>query len=345
MKPRDPSKSRGQGKLFQARLDTIIDLAHPLVRTAERINWACFHDEFGALYAQGVGRPGLPTRLMVGLHYLKHMFDESDKSVVERFLENPYWQYFCGLEHFTHDMPLDPSSLVRWRKRIGPDAMERLLTETIDTAKRSKLVKRSDVERVNVDTTVQEKAIAYPTDARLYDKMRRRLVREAKLRGIDLRQSYVRVGKKALAKQGRYGHAQQLKRANRETRRLKTFLGRVCRDLRRKCPKPDEAFEEILGLAERLLSQKRTDKNKLYSVHAPEVECIAKGKVHKRYEFGCKVSVVTTSTKNWIVGIEAHHGNPYDGATLEPALEQVERITGWKSKQACCDRGYRGKKY
>ena len=208
-------------------------------------------------------------------------------------LPRPTRQYFCGLEHFTHDMPLDPSSLVRWRKRIGPEAMEKLLTETIDTAKQNKLVKQSDVERVNVDTTVQEKAIAYPTDARLYDKMRRRLVREAKSRGIDLRQSYVRVGKKALAKQGRYSHAQQLKRANRETRRLKTFLGRVCRDLRRKCPKPDEAFEEILELAERLLSQKRTDKNKLYSVHAPEVECIAKGKVHKRYEFGCKVSVVS----------------------------------------------------
>ena len=193
MKPRDPSKTRGQGQLFQTRLDSIVDKTHPLVRAAERIHWSSFESEFGALYAQGIGRPGLPTRLMVGLHYLKYTFNESDESVVERFLENVYWQYFCGLEHFTHDMPLDPSSLVRWRKRVGPEGIEKLLAETIETAKRTKLVKRSDVERVNVDTTVQEKAIAYPTDARLYDKMRKRLVREAGQRGIVLRQSYVRL--------------------------------------------------------------------------------------------------------------------------------------------------------
>ena len=199
--------------------------------------------------------------------------------------------------------------------------------------------------RVNVDTTVQEKAIAYPTDARLYDKMRRRLVREAGEQGIELRQSYVRLGKRALAKQGRYGHAKQMKRARRETRRLKTYLGSVLRDMQRKVAAPDSALQEVFALAERLLAQKRSDKNKLYAVHAPEVECIAKGKAHKRYEFGCKVSVVTTSKKNWVVGVDACHGNPYDGKTLAPALEQVARLTGWKTEQACCDQGYRGKQY
>jgi len=175
--------------------------------------------------------------------------------------------------------------------------------------------------------------------------MRKRLVREADERGIELRQSYVRLGKRALAKQGRYGHAQQMRRSRRETRRLKTYLGRVLRDMKRKVDNPDPGLEEVFAMAERLLMQKRSDRNKLYSVHAPEVECIAKGKAHKRYEFGCKVSVVTTSKKNWLVGIDAHHGNPYDGKTLVPALEQVERLTGWETKQACCDQGYRGKQY
>ncbi len=345
MQPHKQSEAENQGKLFHTRLDAIVDKNHPLVRCAERIDWSGFDAEFGALYAQGVGRPGLPTRLMVGLHYLKHTFDESDESVVERFVENPYWQYFCGLEHFTHEFPLDPSSLVRWRKRVGVSGVEKLLAESIETAQRSKLLKRSDVARVNVDTTVQEKAIAYPTDARLYDKMRRRLVREAGEQGIELRQSYVRLGKRALAKQGRYGHAKQMKRARRETRRLKTYLGSVLRDMQRKVAAPDSALQEVFALAERLLAQKRSDKNKLYAVHAPEVECIAKGKAHKRYEFGCKVSVVTTSKKNWVVGVDACHGNPYDGKTLAPALEQVARLTGWKTEQACCDQGYRGKQY
>ena len=137
MQPHKQSEAENQGKLFHTRLDAIVDKNHPLVRCAERIDWSGFDAEFGALYAQGVGRPGLPTRLMVGLHYLKHTFDESDESVVERFVENPYWQYFCGLEHFTHEFPLDPSSLVRWRKRVGVSGVEKLLAESIETAQQA----------------------------------------------------------------------------------------------------------------------------------------------------------------------------------------------------------------
>jgi IS5 family transposase len=169
-----------------------------------------------------------------------------------------------------------------------------------------------------------------------------RLVRTAKQQGIQLRQSYERVGKKALVRQGRYSHAKQMKRAQRETKRLKTYLGRVTRDLERKSPKPDEALARELAIAQRLLKQQRHDKRKLYSLHAPEVECIAKGKVHKRYEFGCKVAMVSTSRDNWIVGIDAVHGNPYDGHTLEASLQQAKRISGWQPGSAYCDRGYRG---
>src|SRR5262249_29159203 len=155
-----------------------------------------FEREFGSLYVEKVGRPGLTIRLMVGLHYLKHIYNVGDETVVERFLENPYWQYFCGFEYFQHKLPCDSTSLVKWRQRVGVEGIEKLLKESIETARREKELKLSDIERVNVDTTVQEKAIAFPTDARLYHKMRRTLVREAKKLGIKLRQSYERVSKK-----------------------------------------------------------------------------------------------------------------------------------------------------
>jgi IS5 family transposase len=344
MRPRNLGELGSQGDLFRAHLDQILSREHPLYVLANQIEWSVFEREFGPLYVENFGRPGLAIRLVVGLHYLKYAYDESDESVVERFLENPYWQYFCGFEYFEHECPLDPSSLVRWRKRVGSQGMERLLKETVETAKRKSLLKVRHVERVNVDTTVQEKAVAFPTDARLYHKMRRVLVRVAKREGIELRQSFERLSKKALWRQGRYSHARQMKRAKRETKKLRVYLGRVLRDLQRKCSDPGEVWRPLFSLAERVLGQQRNDHNKVYSIHAPEVECISKGKVHKRYEFGCKVALVSTSKANWVVGVEAIHGNPYDGHTLERSIEQTERVTGWRPSDAYCDRGYRGVK-
>jgi IS5 family transposase len=340
MKPKKP-KQRNQEDLFRSRLDQILDRQHPLYQLAHQIDWSIFDKKFGSLYAEK-GRPAKSTRLLVGLHYLKHAFDESDESVVARLLENPYWQYFCGFEYFIHRLPLDPSSMTRWRKRIGPKEMELLLSETLETAKRGGTLTERHMERVNVDTTVQEKAIAYPTDARLYHKARVLLVRAAKKRGIVLRQSYLRLGKRALIMSGRYAHARQMRRAKREQKNLKNYLGRVYRDILRNCPEPDVELKELLHLAKRLLTQQRHDKNKLYSLHAPEVECIAKGKAHKKYEFGCKVSVVTTSRDNWVVGIEALHNNPFDGHTLKGALKQASRLVGWAPQNAYCDKGYQG---
>jgi IS5 family transposase len=342
MQPKDRSNAGRQLGFFQTRLDDLIDVQHPLCKLADAIDWSVFNAEFGALYVESVGRPGLPIRMMVGLHYLKYTYDLSDQGVLAGFLENPYWQYFCGNEYFEHSLPLDESSLTRWRKRIGAGGVEKLLLETLETAKRGKQLTSSHLERVNVDTTAQEKAIAFPTDSRLYYKMLLHLVKLAKRHGIALRQSYVRIGKKALTKQGRYGHARQLKRARREQRKLKTYLGRVVRDIDRKAAGTDRELREKLAMAQRLLGQQRYDSNKLYSVHAPEVECISKGKAHKKYEFGCKVAVVSTSKDNWAVGIEALHGNPYDGHTLEGSLRQVERLTGVQPASAYVDKGYRG---
>jgi IS5 family transposase len=193
---------------------------------------------------------------------------------------------------------------------------------------------------------VQEKAVAFPTDARLYHKARRALVRAARAAGLNLRQTYVRLGKQALAREGRYAHARQMKRARRETRRetrrLRLYPGRVLRDIRRKRPRPAPALKSLLEHSERILRQQRRDSPKLYSVHAPEVECIAKGKAHKPYEFGCKVAVVTTAKTNWVVGISAVHENPYDGATLARALKQVEGVTQVRPEESFVDRGFKG---
>jgi IS5 family transposase len=336
--------------LFGARLSELLNPEHPLYVLAERIDWAQFEAAIDACYAEELGRPGVNTRLMVGLLYLKHAFDESDESVVARWVENPYWQFFCGLCYMQHELPIDPSSLSRWRKRVGAERLEKLLETTIHTALALKALRPQELQKVNVDTTVQEKAIAFPTDARLYHKMRAALVRRARSLGIPLRQNYRFTGKRLLAKQGRYAHARQMKRAAKMTRQLKTILGRVVRDIRRKAAKihgqiADEPMRELVALAERLLEQTRTSKNKVYSVHAPEVECIAKGKAHKRYEFGCKASVATTSRSNWIVGAHALHGNPYDGHTLSGAIRQVERLTGRTPDDVMVDRGFRGHGY
>jgi IS5 family transposase len=297
-----PKSRSPQCELFGARLSELLNPEHPLYVLAERLDWSQFDAAIDACYAEELGRPGVNTRLMVGLLYLKHAFDESDESLVARWVENPYWQFFCGCQYMQHELPIDPSSLSRWRKRVGAERLEKLLAATVHAALAMKALRPQELQKLNVDTTVQEKAIAFPTDARLYHKMRVALVRRAQSLGIRLRQNYRFQGKKLLARQGRYAAARQLKRAAKMTRQLKTILGRVLRDIGRKAGKiqgqiADEPLRELVALAERLLEQTRTSKHKIYSVHAPEVECLAKGKAHKRYEFGCKTSVATTSRR------------------------------------------------
>ncbi len=361
MKPRETEKS-GAEDLFRERLENLIDLRHRLVKLAEAFDWPVFEEAFGALYDAEQGRPGVPIRLMVGLHYLKHAFDRSDEEVVLEWLENPYWQYFCGEEYFQHRLPIDPSQMTRFRQRIGAAGCELMLQQTVAVGLKTKTITRRSFASVTVDTTVhdcmeaggratqeakaEEKAVAFPTDARLYHKARIMLVREAKRCGVTLRQSYVRVGKRALFMHNRYLAARQNRRGRRQLKKLKVYLGRVCRDIERKlervAPVQREALEILLTRARRLLKQGRKDRNKLYSIHAPEVECLAKGKTHKRYEFGVKVSVATGTQNNFVLGMHSLPGNPYDGHTLRGALDQVERMTGRRPAHCFVDRGYRG---
>ena len=345
MKPIKPPVE--QDDLLRSRLVEMIDMRHELVKLAALIDWDVFEREWALFFPSHTGRPASMTRLVAGLLYLQHAFALSDEAVVARWAENPYWQHFCGETFFQHRLPLDPSSLTRWRKRIGEEGVEWMLTQTIEAGIRAGTVKGADLKRVTVDTTVMEKNIAHPTDARLYETARRKLVGRARETGIGLRQNYNRLASRLAGQVGRYAHARQFKRMHKALRRLKGYTGRVLRDIERQLGQVPEGplrvrLVEMIALVNRLLAQKPKDKKKLYSLHEPAVDCISKGKAHKRYEFGTKVSVATTNLGGFVVGMRALPGNPYDGHTLREALEQVEILTDQRPEFAFVDRGYKG---
>ena len=332
-------------ELFRSHFDQILNQNHELLGLAGKIDWPRFDAAFAECYVENMGAPGKAIRLMVGLHYLKHMFDESDESVVARWVENPYWQAFCGFTHMQHECPCHPTAMVKWRKRVGTDRLNMLLDETIAMARGQGHVSDHELRHVTVDTTVQEKNITHPTDAKLLYRCIEKLVKFAKARKIKLRQTYLRVGKKAMVMASRYAHAKQWRRMRRELKFLRTRVGRLIRDIRRKAETVDTAFATLLERAERIMNQQPKDKNKLYSLHEPETQCISKGKARKRYEFGQKISVATTNRGDWILATELMEGNPYDGHTLAATMEAVERNTGLKAANAYMDRGYRGHDY
>jgi transposase, IS5 family len=347
MRPKEPDGSEDL-ELFRSRLENIVDPRHPLVRLATLIDWRRFDAAFGALYTDRVGRPGLPTRLMVGLHLLKHMDGLSDEAVCARYLDSPYVQLFCGETYFQHRLPLERSSMTRWRKRIGPERMEELLAESLEAAQRGGAVEEKHLKRVTIDTTVQPKAVTHPTDSKLLHRGIEILGRLARRHGLRLRQSYVRVARRAKVEAARLMHAGRRRQAERQVRRLRTWLGRIVRDIGRKIAGDAAAvgFAMPLERIQRLLQQRREDKKKLYSLHAPEVECIGKGKPHARFEFGVKISVATTNARapggQFVVGMRALPGNPYDGHTLAAQIAQTERLTGIMIEHVYVDRGYRG---
>ncbi|MBS0358611.1 MAG: IS5 family transposase [Proteobacteria bacterium] len=340
-----------QEDLFRSRLDNIINLRHELVLLSEAIDWGFLENKVIGFYSQE-GRPGLPVRLIVGLHILKQMYNLSDDGVCERWVHDPYFQYFCGETYFQHDFPIERSSMTHFRNRVGEEFCVSLLQESLHTAHKLGALETKQMERVVVDTTVQPKAITFPTDAKLRYKAIIALAKLAKQHGLVLRQSYVRVGKRALVASGRYRHAKQMKRAKRVEKKLNTWLGRVIRDIERKCTQ-DKAlapfFKTALEKASKIHTQEKFDSEKIYSWHAPEVECISKGKAHKPYEFGCKVSITTNVNPapagHFVLHTAALHGKPYDGHTLNPVLDEMELQTGIAFVRAYVDKGYRGHKH
>lgn len=345
MKPH--SRAPEQDDLLRPRLVEMIDARHELVKLAALIDWEFFEREWASFFPSHQGRPATSPRLVAGLMYLQHAFKLSDEAVIARWVENPYYQHFTGEAFFRHRPPIDPSSLVRWRQRIGEEGVEWLLTKTIEAGRASGTVSDMSLKRVAVDTTVMEKNIAHPTDARLYERARALLAGLAQEAGIGLRQSYARLAPRLAAQVGRYAHARQFKRMRKALRQLKGYAGRVRRDLRRHLQEIPagplrEKVLDALWLTGRLLEQGPKTKGKIYSLHEPEVDCISKGKARVRYEFGTKVSLATTIDEGFVVGARSFPGNPYDGHTLAQALEQVAILTDQVPDLAVVDRGYRG---
>jgi len=342
-------KKNSQKKLFETELKELIDPEHPLCVLSSEFDWKMIEEKFYPLYSYFKGRPAKEVRLMVGLQYLKATYKESDETVVEKWVENPYWQYFCGEKYFQIKCPINPTMMTKFRNRAKKENIEELFNEVIKSGLKIKIIKPQSLEKITVDTTVQEKNITFPTDAKLYYRMLVKLVRYAKLNGIILRQSYLKKGKTSLLMQSRYSHAKQMKRAKKQIKKLKIYLGRVYRDIDRKKIVSAEisylVLDHNMKIAERLLNQKRDDKNKLYSIHEPEVYCISKGKAHKKYEFGCKSSFAVTMKESFIVGCFSMEKNIYDGHCLKEQIEQVEKLTKTKIKEANVDLGYRGHNY
>ena len=347
MRPKQ-HETTGSGDLFRARLEQIINMKHELVQLAGKLDWTWIDGEIAPLYSDQ-GRPGVETRFVIGLLLLKHIYGLSDEGVCERWVHDPYFQYFTGEEFFQHEFPHERSDLSHWRKRLG-DKLELLLAESLRVAHASGALRTKDLARVTVDTTVQPKAITFPTDAKLLHAAIKGLNRLARRHGVRLRQSYLRIAKQAAMMAGRYAHAKQFNRHRRQLRILRTRLGRIIRDIGRKIvgqPALEEAFQWPLARASQIRSQQQRQRGwKLYSFHAPEVECIGKGKASAPYEFGVKTSIVTTNARapggQFVLHAKALPGNPYDGHTLRAAIEDTERLTGREIERAYVDKGYRG---
>jgi transposase, IS5 family len=347
MRPKKP-QTTGEDDLFRARLDQIINLKHELVQLAGKTDWDWIDLEIAPLYSD-TGRPGIETRFIIGLLLLKHIYGLSDEGVCERWVYDPYFQHFTGAEFFHHEFPHERSDLSHWRKRLGPK-LELLLAESLRMAHAAGALRTRDLKRITVDTTVQPKAVTFPTDAKLMHAAIRGLNRLANRCGVRLRQSYLRIAKRAAMMAGRYAHAKQFKRHHRQLRLLRTRLGRLIRDIRRKIagePELEAACERPLARAEQIRSQQQRQRGwKLYSFHAPEVECIGKGKASAPYEFGVKASIVTTNTRapagQFVLHAMALPGNPYDGHTLGAVIDNTEKLTGCTIERAYVDKGYRG---
>lgn len=363
---------------FRARLEQMIDLKHPLAVLGNRMPWGQIEvalapafvrqdregkaiagaDLFGTtleIAGSGVsnaGRPRLSIRLMASLLYLKHAYNLSDEDVVARWAENVVWQYFSGQTYYEPKFPCDATQVGRFRTAIGEAGVEELLKATIDTAVMTKAVRPAEFERIIVDSTVQEKAIAHPVDSRLLEIARAKVVQAAKFAGIALKQTFVKEGKELRRKAGGYAHAKQFRRLRRTVKRQRTILGIVLREIQRKLatattesPTTLTRLKTLMERAERIRTQQPKDKHKLYALHAPEVECIGKGKARKPYEFGVKASIAVTHKSGLMVGARTFPGNPYDGHVLNEQLEQTTILledTGKAPKQVVVDLGYRG---
>ena len=402
---------------FRSRIDAMINLSDPLAVLAKGLPWdlieAAVAAKFERLNRSGqsldgtdlfgptavvvgggisaAGRPKLPIRLMASLVYLKNCFNLSDEELCCRWSENILWQFFSGMDYDEHRLPCDATQIGRFRRALGEDGLEQLLKATIDTAVAIKAVRPTELERVIVDTTVQEKAIAHPVDSRLLEIARHKVASAAKRAGIQLKQTFAKEGKTLRrmaggyaepglklssgqfvpgegvgpkAQRGLQGHAKQFRRLKKVVNRQRTILGVVMREVQRKIDAMEQALPEgakpfaqpasrpalpalmmWMERAERIRTQQKKDKRKLYALHAPEVECIGKGKARKPYEFGVKAAIVVSHKTGLMMGARTFTGNPFDGHILSAVIEQATNLVQdlpVKIKQIVVDLGFRG---
>ena len=336
---RGQNNNHNQEQVFNQNLESTLNPKNPIYQLSHRIPWQEFDMGFSKYYTQRRGRPGKAVRLMTSLLILKQMYDLSDEETVWQWVENPYWQYFSGETEFQWEYPCDPSELTKFRNRIGQEGVEKIFEVSI------KLHGKNATERELIpDTTVQEKNITFPTDTKLNLKVIEWVWRVSEQEGIELRQSYKRTVPE-LRWNARYLRVPTREKEGRKAvRRIKTVARRLLRDLERKMEAELKCkYEEYIRNCHRIINQKRNDKDKIYSLHEPEVSCIAKGKEHKKYEFGSKVSILLTKGSNIIVGAVNFQGNPYDGKTLDASLEQYKRLMDMEPTRVLVDEGYRGK--
>lgn len=332
-----PTRSNQQTLFFN--LESQLNQKHPLYLLANKIDWNVFEEAFNPLYCEDNGRPCKPIRRMVGLLILKHVRNVSDESVVEQWQENVYYQYFCGEQELQTGVPCTPTELVAFRKRIGESGIELILKESVRVND-----DHDETDKAFIDSTVQEKNVTFPTEAKLTRKIIGRVLKiNGKLK-LPMRQSYKFVVKELARDQRFRNHPKNRKKALKADRKMKTIALRLLRELERNLEKRGllEGYAKSIAMYFKVLSQRKDSKDKIYSLHEPEVQCISKGKEHKKYEFGNKVSIVRT-WNGLIVGALSFR-NEYDGHTIDASLEQTERLTGRRPKLLAGDRGYRGQK-
>jgi IS5 family transposase len=270
-------------------LDDLLNQHHPLYKLSHKINRQVFEGSFTPLYSSGNGRPAKPIRLMCGLLILKHLRNISDESVVEQWSENAYFQYFCGMHEFVPSFPCNASELVHFRKRIGEKGIELILAESILVNDEKSGDDHHDT--AFIDSTVQEKNITYPTDGKLHKKIIGKVVKIVKELELPMRQSYTFVYRVQRFR----NHPKNRKKAIKADKRLRTIAGRLVRELERNLGK-NRQYDELLSIFKRILLQHRNSSHKIYSIHEPDVQCVSKGKEHRKYEFGNKVSIIRSAT-------------------------------------------------